>query len=171
MSRVLGIDPGSIQTGFACIEKENHSYRILTLGSWKPECGEHFCVVESLWRNVCEWIESFQPDTIVLEDTFAHPHRPNAVKRLAEVSGIILSALVYKKRTWVLIPPARVKKSLTGNGRVSKHQLHRYLIRMFPELENTHVDPDAFDALALAVCGSFLSSPSPYSHHHNQKEL
>ncbi len=157
MKRILGIDPGSAHTGYACIEEHQNRYRVLTLGVWKPPANNHFSLVRSLWVNVCEWVESFSPNYVIVEDTFAHPQRPRALKKLAEMTGVILSALAYKNSHWILIPPARMKKTLTGNGRVSKQQVRKYLIRMFPELEHIHVENDAFDALALALCGILMN--------------
>lgn len=148
---VLGLDPGSLVTGYGVVEMSDPvkpRYR---------ECGVIRISGDMLLekrlleiaQGVRELLDEFKPMCVAVEDVFVQRNVRSALK-LGHVRGVLLLAAAEKGLLVHSYTPAEVKKTVTGRGRASKAQIQR-MVQVLMGLERTPAS-DASDALAVALC-------------------
>jgi crossover junction endodeoxyribonuclease RuvC len=149
--RALGIDPGLAATGFALIGSLKKGGDLCSWGAIKTMSSMGTPQrLEKIYQSVCELLEAWQPDVMVLEDVFVLDKFPNAAVQLGEVRGVIYLAAQQHATEVFKIRPTEVKSCLTGNGRASKEQVSQAVKRMLNRRDD--IKPDhASDAAALAL--------------------
>jgi crossover junction endodeoxyribonuclease RuvC len=150
---ILGIDPGSIKTGFGLINVSGNSYTHIENGLIAPPKGMEFKErVAYIFRGVTETIEEFKPDYLSLEDIFISKNAQSALK-LGHIRGAVMSAAVVHGVPVFEYSPTRVKQSITGNGRAEKFQIQE-MVKLLLKLKEIPQE-DAADALAVAITHAF----------------
>jgi len=156
--RILGIDPGLLRTGYGCVDcppaDPLGAPVIVEAGHFRFRDGETVArrLVE-LERDLVDLIERLRPQAVCIESLFAHAFHPRTAITMGHARGVILLAVARREIEVIEVPPARVKKALTGNGRATKAQVQGAVAALL----NLAVPPepvDVSDALAIAVCGS-----------------
>lgn len=150
MSVILGIDPGTVKTGYGLIRISDGRLQTLDYGVIRPpsklKLTDRYLII---YEGVASLIEQHQPQIFVVETQFVHKNPSSAIK-LGMARGIAIIAAKQKSLQVFEYAPTRAKLAVVGNGRASKHQvqgmMQRLLNLMSPPPE------DAADALALAVC-------------------
>ena len=147
----LGIDPGLAATGYALIGSLKKGGDLCCWGAIKTLSSmETPQRLQKIYQAVCELIQTWQPDVIVLEDVFVLDKFPNAAVQLGEVRGVMYLAAQQHNTEVFKIRPTEVKSCLTGNGRASKEQVSQAVKRMLNRKDD--IKPDhASDAAALAL--------------------
>ena len=154
--RILGIDPGSVTTGVAMIEKQGRDYVCLHLQSLK--LGSHSSFHQRLgevFSKVSELIETYQPHEFAIEQIFMF-RSPESSLKLAQARGAAIAAAVVKGLPVAEYMPAEVKKAVVGTGRADKVQVQHMVKRLL----NLADDPpaDGADAAAVALCHAYRRS-------------
>lgn len=150
MARVLGIDPGSTVTGYGVVERRDGSVVHLAHGTLRAPRGaslERRLAV--LHAALLEVIERHRPDAASVEQVFVS-RGARAALVLGQARGAALAAAGRAGLAVHEYAPARIKQSVTGNGRAGKLQVQR-VVRRLLSLEKIPA-PDAADALAAAIC-------------------
>ncbi|MGD2113475.1 MAG: crossover junction endodeoxyribonuclease RuvC [Acidobacteriota bacterium] len=147
---ILGLDPGSLHTGFGFIEKRGSE---LTAREWgristsrKMKVPQRLAHLGGLLDQV---LDRERPDVVVLETPF-HGMNSRSLIVLAQARGVLLARAAERELEIVEYSPAEVKSSVTGNGRADKQQVAR-MVRMMLNLEDD-LSEDTSDALAVAIC-------------------
>lgn len=154
--RVLGLDPGSLHTGFGLVEKHGSALTLIEAG--RISLPKDLAVPVRLARLLGEMgalVERCRPDLAVLETPF-HGLNSRSLIVLAEARGVLLAGLAGRGIEIREYSPAEVKSAVTGNGRADKEQVAR-MVRLLLTVEKATGEgwpPDATDALALAICCS-----------------
>ena len=148
--RVIGIDPGSLITGYGVVEKNGGRLLhvdngCLTTKRKSPLPDRLLQIYESLM----ETIEQLQPQAIAIEEIFFSNNVASALK-LGDSRGIALLAARQKKIPIFEYSTRVVKQAITGYGQASKEQIQQMVQRLLKLPEIAQVD--ASDALALAIC-------------------
>lgn len=147
--RVLGIDPGSVVTGYGLIESDGARSFHLTHGHIRvkgdsfPEKLGH--IHEAIGEVITEW----QPQEVAIEQVFLS-NNPMSALKLGQARGAAITAAVSRKLLVSEYAPRLVKKVVTGSGSASKEQVQimvRALLQILPALQ-----VDAADGLAIAIC-------------------
>lgn len=150
---ILGLDPGSLHTGYGLIQCQSGSARAVAAGRWSApaEAG----VAERL-RIVAGGLEelllSFRPDFAAMEKPFQGVNARSVIV-LAEARGALLLTLARGGLRVEEYSPAEVKSAVTSNGRADKVQVAR-MVRLLLGLTEGAFPTDATDALAVALCSS-----------------
>jgi crossover junction endodeoxyribonuclease RuvC len=151
--KILGIDPGSIRTGFGVINVCGNTYTHIENGLIAPPKGMEFKErVAFIFRGVSETIEEFKPDYLSLEDIFISVNAQSALK-LGHIRGAVISASVVHGVPVFEYSPTRVKQSITGSGRAEKFQIQE-MVKILLKLKEVPQE-DAADALAVAITHAF----------------
>jgi crossover junction endodeoxyribonuclease RuvC len=146
---VLGVDPGTIHTGWGVIERAGPKLRFIAAGTIDAgrddELAERLCEIHSA---LCAVIRQHAPVTMAVEDLF-HARYARAALKLGHARGIALLAGAQAGLPIAAYAPALVKRSVAGRGQADKLQVARIVgaILGLRELPN----PDATDALAIAI--------------------
>ncbi len=157
--RILGIDPGSLVTGYGVIEKEGQNLRHVLHGEVKPPKGSLLSVVLiSLYRQLSELIDKTTPDAIAVENIFYGKNVRSLIKQ-AQVRGVVIFAGANLGIPVFEYSPLEVKQAVVGYGRAEKRQVQ---IMVKAILKLSSLPPaDAADALAVAVCHANYQKEQP----------
>ena len=148
---ILGLDPGSLHTGFGLIEK--HGSALVPLDAGRFSCPKDLELprrLAYLAGRLDEMVTSRRPDLAVLETPF-HGMNARSLIVLAQARGALLAVLAGRGIEIREYSPAEVKSAVTGNGRADKDQVAR-MVRLLLSARGDGWASDATDALALAIC-------------------
>lgn len=153
---VLGVDPGSLCTGYGAIETDGRRHRLLEKGRIEPSprlaLPERLRVIHG---GVAGLIERLGPDVLAVEDVF-HAVNTHTALVLGHVRGVVLLAGAQAGLPVQAFPPATVKQQLTGFGRAQKSQV-AFMVARLLSLPGDGEPGDAADALAVALCHACLN--------------
>ena len=147
---VLGIDPGSVTTGYGAVREQGGGLVYVDAGVIRTPSRQAFHHrLQKIYEGLVEVIERLRPDAAAVENVFHARHAASALK-LGQARGVALLAIVQAGVPLHEYPPARVKQSVTGSGRADKQQVKM----MVETLLSRQIDApeDATDALAVAIC-------------------
>lgn len=149
MTRILGIDPGSITTGFGVLDIDGRNTAYVTSGCIRSEGDNLAEKLKSIFIYVNEVIDQHQPDELAIEKVFMARNADSAFK-LGQARGVAICAASLASLPVHEYAATQVKQSIVGRGRASKDQIQH----MVKALLNLPGDPqaDAADALAIALC-------------------
>ncbi|MGH9360933.1 MAG: crossover junction endodeoxyribonuclease RuvC [Thermoanaerobaculia bacterium] len=150
---ILGLDPGSLHTGYGVVERRGSALRALDLGHFS--CPRRLPLPDRLAHLaglLGELLDRWRPETVALETPF-HGLNSRSLIVLAEARGALLATLAGRGVLVREYSPAEIKSAVTGNGRADKQQVAR-MVKLLLALEGDGWTSDATDALALAICAA-----------------
>lgn len=147
-TRILGIDPGSLLTGWAVIAHEGSRLRRIASGTIRTG-GEAFTQrLRIISREVAMVVAEHAPHEVVVERAFVHKNADSALKlghaRAAAICGTFAEELPVFEYA-----PRDVKQAVVGTGAASKEQVQQ-MVMMLLKLEGP-LQADEADALAVAL--------------------
>lgn len=148
---ILGVDPGTLFTGYAVIESQNCIPRILNFDVIKICSSNKLPLrLKQIYDSLVKVIDKYKPDELAIETAFYSKNVQSTLK-LGHARGVSILAAVNKKIPASEYSPREVKKSVVGNGNASKEQVKFMVCRILKM--NTKVKYfDIFDAAAVALC-------------------
>ena len=150
---ILGIDPGSIRTGFGLIKISGREIKHIENGIIAPPPKELFKNrVAYIFSGVIDVIKEFSPQYISLEDIFVAKNAQSALK-LGHIRGAVMSASFINNIPLWEFSPTHIKQAITGKGRATKSQI-QFMVKTLLGLKEFPQE-DASDALAAAITLSF----------------
>jgi crossover junction endodeoxyribonuclease RuvC len=156
---ILGIDPGSLVTGYGVIEKKGNYLRPVIHGEVKPPKDILFSsVLSTIHEQLSSLILSVQPQAIALENIFYGKNVRSLIK-LAHVRGVIILTGAERGVPIFEYSPLEVKKAVVGYGRAEKRQV-QIMVKAILKLPSLP-PADAADALAAAICHANFSKEQP----------
>ncbi|MEI6756809.1 MAG: crossover junction endodeoxyribonuclease RuvC [Chlorobium sp.] len=148
---VLGVDPGSLNTGYGVIRHDSAGFTVLSCGVIRlyPR-KSHAERIGQIYRELEELIVAFTPARVALETVFLSRNVQSALK-LGQVRGAVIALAMNRELLLREYAPREVKSAITGKGAASKEQVAFMVSRM---LGITPVpEPfDVTDALGIALC-------------------
>lgn len=148
---ILGVDPGSIRTGYGVIDSDGRRHRLLDKGVLKP--APRATLAERLRHihdGLAELIARHHPDVLAVEDVF-HAANTRTALVLGHVRGVVLLAGAQAGLDIRALSPATVKEQVTGYGLADKTQV-AFMVTRHLGLPGEGEAGDAADALAVALC-------------------
>lgn len=153
--RVLGIDPGSRIAGYGCVDVAPGETRLVEAGVFRLDAGSAAlgARLAALDEDLRETIDRLRPTAIGVEAAFSHASWPASAITMAHARGVVLLAAHRSGAEIVELPPATIKKALTGSGRASKDQVRRAVAQALNV--GAPLEPaDVSDALAVAIAAA-----------------
>jgi crossover junction endodeoxyribonuclease RuvC len=146
---ILGVDPGSLTTGFGVIEVIKGQARYIASGYIRTKADELSQRLLQIYRDLCSVITMYSPSQVAIEKVFVKNNVDSALK-LGQARGAALVAVANHHLPLAEYEPRLVKKTVTGYGAADKNQI-KQMTRLLLGL-STVVQTDAADALAIALC-------------------
>jgi len=146
---VLGVDPGSIRTGWGVIERNGPRLTFVAAGTIETDRDDDFadrlCEIHAALQAV---IAQHAPGAMAVEDVF-HARFARSALKLGQARGVALLAGAQARLSIAAYAPALIKRSVAGRGQADKQQVARIVgailgLRVLPNV-------DATDALAIAI--------------------
>lgn len=156
---ILGIDPGSITTGYAFLKAEDGKVSVLEYGVFHAKAT--LPVEDRLLHIVTELeerMDHYRPDALAMEGVFFAKNAKSALV-LGHIRGAILVACRKRGMSFCEYPPKVVKQAVTGDGSASKEQVANMVFARLG-IEASELPLDASDALAIAWTHA---NPAPLS--------
>lgn len=157
--KILGIDPGTIVTGYGLVEIQGKQPVILEKGKITPRKGaSHYERLKVLHQGAMKLMEQFRPDVMAIEAPF-YGKDIQAMLKLGRGQGVIMAAALVNNIPIHEYAPLLVKQSITGMGRASKEQVAYFLQKVY-HLDELPEQLDISDAIAVAIC-HFIQMDKP----------
>ena len=148
---IVGIDPGTVVTGYGVIWIDNNQYKAQDFGVIKTAANldlndrYHY-----IYKGVVEIIKKYRPAYMAIETQFMSKNPQSALK-LGMARGVVIIAAKEGGLPIFGYTPKEAKKAVVGNGSASKEQVQA-MVQMLLGLAQKVSPADAADALALAIC-------------------
>ena len=150
-SIILGIDPGTLVTGYGVILRSRNTLQLLGCGTIRnPAQASMPLRLKRIHDGLCFVINTFHPDELAIESAFYGKNAQSALK-LGHARGVAILAAVQNEIPTTEYSPREVKKAVVGNGAASKDQV-QYMIKSILRLSNAKMLHDTSDAIAIAIC-------------------
>jgi crossover junction endodeoxyribonuclease RuvC len=148
---ILGVDPGTLKTGYGLIEKDGSSLTALEFDVIVNRNEQSMPMrLKEIYSRLCAVISSFHPDEFAIETAFYGRNAQSALK-IGQARGVSILAAVNNQIPASEYSPREVKKAVVGNGAASKDQV-KFMVKSILRLRETPKLFDATDALAVALC-------------------
>ncbi len=157
---IIGVDPGTIITGFGIIKNNNNQLTRIAAGIIKlPSTKSLPYKLKIIYDELDKLIKKYSPDEFAIETAFYGKNVQSALK-IGYARGVSLLAAVNNEVPVSEYSPREIKKSVVGNGSASKEQVS-FMIKTILSLKKTDMKTDESDALATALCHAFrMKQPS-----------
>jgi crossover junction endodeoxyribonuclease RuvC len=164
----LGVDPGSIATGYGLIKSNDQTNVLLDYGVIRTDSKKSLPEkLKQIFEGLSRIIAQKHPDELAIEETFYSKNAKSALV-MGQARGVAILAAACAKISVYEYSPKEVKCSVVGRGNASKLQV-QYMVKNLLGLKDLPQPPDAADALAVALCHAqkmrvksiMLSSKSP----------
>lgn len=147
-TRILGLDPGSLRTGFGIIDCERGTLSIVAQGCIATSGGPLADRLRLIHARVAELIVAHRPAEIAVERVFLSKNADSALK-LGQARGAALAAVPATLGVHEYAPRA-IKLAVVGAGGAEKTQVAHMVKRLLAI--DLKLAADAADALAIAIC-------------------
>jgi crossover junction endodeoxyribonuclease RuvC len=149
MPVILGIDPGSIKTGYGVIDSRGGKTTYVASGLIRLPSVSLPEKLKIINASVAEIISTYNPVEMAVEEVF-FARDPRAALKLGQARGAAIVAGVQADLPVSEYSAKTVKQSVVGTGAATKDQVSHMVVRLLqltaPPKE------DAADALAVALC-------------------
>src|SRR5690606_5963394 len=147
--RILGIDPGSVRTGYGCVDADGNRCHMVCSGvvsmSARLSFPERLLAIHA---SLSQTLDEVRPDCVAVESLF-HAVNARSAFALAHARGVIVLAATQAGLPIVEYAPAEVKRAVAGYGRAEKRQV-QHMVRLLLGLADPPTPYDVSDALAIA---------------------
>lgn len=149
--RIMGIDPGSVCTGYGIIEEADNDLKLVHWGTIKGKAKQPFPQrLKIIYDGLTNVIQNFSPEVVAIEDIF-FALNPKSTIKLGQTRGVAILAAINADKMLAEYTPLSVKQSIVGYGRANKEQV-RDMVTILLRLQTKPESLDASDALAIAIC-------------------
>ena len=150
MAIILGIDPGSLKTGYGIINQVGAKAQYIASGVVRlqqlPNLAER---LDTIFCCISEIIELHLPQEMAIEEVFMGKNAQSALK-LGHARGAAMIAATQNQLPVYEYAARKVKQSVVGHGNADKASVG-YMVKQLLSLPSVPQE-DAADALAIALC-------------------
>ncbi|MCX6138738.1 MAG: crossover junction endodeoxyribonuclease RuvC [Ignavibacteriales bacterium] len=148
---IIGIDPGTLTTGYGIIKKRGVAISFLDAGAIRNPASDSMPLrLKHIYTELCRVIEQWRPDEFAIETAFYSKNAQSALK-IGHARGVAILAGVLHEIPVSEYSPREIKKSVTGSGAASKIQV-QFMIMNLLGMSAKPKQLDVSDALATALC-------------------
>ena len=147
--KILGIDPGTRNCGYAIVEKNGNSIKLIEAGLIKIK-------TKILQEQIVEMTEGFDLifdkhiiNEVSIEDMF-YAFNPKTVIKLAQFRGAISLKILQKFGNFAEYTPLQVKQAVTGNGKATKEQV-AFMVKRLLGVKKEIKPLDITDDITIAL--------------------
>lgn len=150
--RILGVDPGSITTGFGVVDYERGRLALVEQGSISTKRGVELCDrLFTIHEELLAVIRRTSPQAVAVETPFAGQNVKSLIQ-LAHARGVVLLAARTARLELFEYAPRSIKSAVVGYGGAEKAQVAKMVRMLLPGCAKLVMSADAADALAVAIC-------------------
>ncbi len=148
---VLGIDPGTANTGYGVVLAQHRTLAALDGGV--IETAAHTPLegrLAEIYERVCALIAEHEPEALAVEQLYFGANARSAFA-VGQARGVVLLAAGAAGVPCFSYTPQQIKQAVCGSGRAAKDQVQRMVGTLLSLPEPPEPD-HAADALAVGIC-------------------
>jgi crossover junction endodeoxyribonuclease RuvC len=148
---VLGIDPGTANTGYGVVMRRGG--RLAALDGGVIETPARLPLerrLATIHARVCALIEEHEPESVALESLYFGANATSALA-VGHARGVVMLAAGQRGIPCTGYTPQQIKGAVCGSGRADKEQVIR-MVQALLSLADPPRPDHAADALAVAIC-------------------
>jgi len=155
MTRIIGIDPGLVHTGWAVIDTAGQTRKYISSGVILPKKTDDLALrLACIFNGVSKLCETWKPDVCSIEITFSNTN-PKTTLILGHARAAAMVAISVLEIPVFEYEPNKIKKAITGAGHADKDQIYKMVKLLLPAANPK--TPDESDAIAIALAHSNMS--------------
>jgi len=150
--KILGIDPGTKNCGYAVVEFQNGKNRLIEAGLIKIKEKELQTEIVELCEGLDLIFRTHKIDEVAIESMF-YAYNPQSVLKLAQFRGALSLKILQIHGNFAEYTPLQIKKCVTGKAKAAKEQV-AFMVKRILGI-NKEIKPlDITDAIAIALTHS-----------------
>ena len=147
--KILGIDPGTKNCGYAILEKSKFKTILLEAGLIKIKPNTLQYQITELCEGLDLIFKNHKFDEVAIEDIF-FAGKAKTVLKLAQFRGALSLKILQLHGDFAEYTPLQVKKTVTGKAKADKEQV-AFMVKKILGI-NKEIKPlDITDAIAIAL--------------------
>lgn len=151
---VLGIDPGTANTGYGVVAQRRGRVVALDGGVIETPAGQALeRRLTTIHARVSELIAEHRPSAVAIEDLYFGANARSAFA-VGQARGVVMLAAGQRALPCASYTPQQIKNAVCGSGRAEKLQVQQMVQRLLSLTELPRPD-HAADALAVAICHTY----------------
>ena len=147
--KILGIDPGTKNCGYAVIEKIGRDLKLIEAGLIKIKTTVLQEQIVEMTEGIDLIFKTHKIDEVSIEDMF-YAFNPKTVIKLAQFRGAISLKILQNFGNFSEYTPLQVKQAVTGNGKATKEQV-AFMVKRLLNVKKEIKPLDITDAIAIAL--------------------
>ena len=147
--KILGIDPGTKNCGYAVIEKSGRDLKLIEAGLIKIKTTVLQEQIVEMTEGIDLIFKTHKIDEVSIEDMF-YAFNPKTVIKLAQFRGAISLKILQNFGNFSEYTPLQVKQAVTGNGKATKEQV-AFMVKRLLGIKKEIKPLDITDAIAIAL--------------------
>ena len=150
--KILGIDPGTKNCGYAVIEKSGRDLKLIEAGLIKIKTTVLQEQIVEMTEGIDLIFKTHKIDEVSIEDMF-YAFNPKTVIKLAQFRGANSLKILQNFGNFSEYTPLQVKQAVTGNGKATKEQV-AFMVKRLLGIKKEIKPLDITDAIAIALTHS-----------------
>jgi crossover junction endodeoxyribonuclease RuvC len=148
---VLGIDPGTANTGYGVVGRRGGRMVALDGGVIRTTpASDPAARLATIHARVAELLDEHRPEAMAVEELYFGANARSAFA-VGQARGVVLLAAGQRGIPCWSYTPQQIKGAVCGSGRAAKDQVQR-MVQTLLALEELPRPDHAADALAVAIC-------------------
>ena len=147
--KILGIDAGTRNCGYAIIEKNGRDLKLIEAGLIKIKTTILQEQIVEMTEGIDLIFKTHKIDQVSIEDMF-YAFNPKTVIKLAQFRGAISLKILQNYGDFAEYTPLQVKQAVTGNGKATKEQVS-FMVKRLLGIKKEIKPLDITDAIAIAL--------------------
>ncbi len=147
--KILGIDPGTRNCGYAIVEKNGRDLKLIEAGLIKIKTKILQEQIVEMTEGLDLLFKNHKIDQVSIEDMF-YAFNPKTVIKLAQFRGAISLKILQEFGNFSEYTPLQVKQAVTGNGKATKEQV-AFMVKRILNVKKEIKSLDITDAIAIAL--------------------
>ncbi len=151
--KILGIDPGTRNCGYAIIEKNGSHRSLVEAGLIKIAPDKLQFQITQLCEGLDLVFKAHDIAHVAVEDMF-YAYNPKTVIKLAQFRGALSLKILQVHGEFAEYTPLQIKKAVTGKAKAQKEQV-AFMVKNMLGIKKEIKPLDITDAIAIALTHSF----------------
>jgi len=158
LMRILGIDPGTLVTGYGVVNCSGNKITLVECGVVQMSGKLPMELrLKKVFQSLQKVITRTKPQLCAIESAFYHKNVQSTLK-IGYARGVAMLAAAVNNLEVNEYSPRSIKQTVTGSGAASKEQVEFMVLKILALQEKQNEFLDATDALAVAICHNLTLS-------------
>ena len=154
--RILGVDPGLSNTGYAILDVYMEKWIAVEGGVIRTKSNDTLEIrLSIIYKAIRQVINEFNPMEVAIEDLHSRVKFARTAILMGHARGVVVMAAGEASLVVNNYQPTKAKNLVTGSGRADKEQIKR-AVAMHLDNDQISKNEHVADAFAVALCHAMV---------------